>query len=66
MYVETPDLVQPLVKTLDRQHEYAAAFAPTLKAFEGLELTKKVIESYSLVLQELTCASKAWKSIHKH
>ena len=45
MYVETPDLVQPLVKTLDCQHEYAAAFAPTLKAFEGLELTKKVIES---------------------
>ena len=43
-YVETPDLVQPLVKTLDRQHEYAAAFAPTLKAFEGLELTKKAIK----------------------
>ena len=44
-YVEAPDLVQLLVKILDRQHEHAAAFTPTLKAFEGLELTKKVTES---------------------
>ena len=63
--VETSYLAQLLVKTVDHQQKYAAAFAPMLDAFEGLERTKKVIESY-LVLQELTFTSKAWKSIHKH
>ena len=43
--VETPYFVQLLVKALDRQHEYVAAFAPTLNAFEGLEWTNKVTES---------------------
>ena len=42
---ETPYLIQPLVKTVDCQHEYIAAFAPTLNVFEGLEQTKEVIKS---------------------
>ena len=42
--VETPYLVQPLVKRGNCQHKYTAAFALTLNAFEGLEWTKEVIE----------------------
>ena len=36
-------------------------FTTLLKAQNGLRWLQKV----SLVLQELTCASKAWKSVHK-
>ena len=45
--VETPYLVQPLVKTFDCQHAclYIFAFALTLKTFEGLEWNKKVLKS---------------------
>ena len=43
--IETPYLVQPLVKTVNCQHEYAAAFAPMFNTFEGLEWTKEVVES---------------------